>query len=71
MAVGLLRTAADSVISGVQGGRILATTELAETRLSICQKCEFLMETNRCAKCGCFVSAKVKAEMSKCPVGKW
>lgn len=71
MAVGLLKTATDSVISGLQGGRILATAELAETRLGICQKCEFLMKTSRCAKCGCFVAAKVKAEMSKCPVGNW
>ena len=71
MAVGLLKTSADTIMSGALGNNILATEQLAKTRQSICENCEFLMENSRCAKCGCFVLAKVKIEISKCPIGNW
>jgi len=72
MATGLLKVAADTVVNGVQGEPILATEELVQTRLSICQACEFFSsENSRCTKCGCFMLAKTKLQVSKCPVNKW
>ncbi len=40
-------------------------------RLSICAKCPHLKKSKRCAKCGCYMPAKVKAPMARCPIGKW
>ncbi len=49
-----------------------ASEELAESRLKICQTCEFFKVNGaRCKKCGCFMKAKTTLEMAKCPVGKW
>ena len=45
---------------------------IAEHRLSICNRCpELLQLTKQCKKCGCFMTAKTKMEMAKCPIGKW
>lgn len=49
-----------------------ATKELAELRLSICQKCPELRKiTHQCKKCGCFMNVKTKLNSAKCPIGKW
>lgn len=44
----------------------------AEDRLAICKACPELVKlTKQCLKCGCIMSAKVKLENAKCPLGKW
>ena len=41
-------------------------------RIHSCKSCEFYVEkTNRCSKCGCFLSLKAKMKTQKCPIGKW
>jgi hypothetical protein len=46
--------------------------EIAQSRLEICQGCEFFKKNgSRCKKCGCFMKLKTLIEKSKCPIGKW
>lgn len=49
-----------------------AAPELAESRMSICKSCpEYFKATTQCKQCGCFMAAKTKLNMAKCPLGKW
>ena len=46
--------------------------ELIEDRLAICNQCEWLRKTSqRCRKCGCFMTLKTTLKQAKCPLGKW
>jgi hypothetical protein len=46
--------------------------DLVEERLAICNACEWLRpKTQRCRKCGCFMSLKTTLIQAKCPMGKW
>ena len=40
-------------------------------RWDLCKGCEFLTESDRCTKCGCFMAVKHKISLAKCPIGKW
>ena len=40
-------------------------------RWDLCSSCEFLTESNKCEKCGCFMAVKHKLKMASCPIGKW
>jgi hypothetical protein len=47
-------------------------SEASKVRLDICKSCPELTKiTMQCKKCGCFMVAKTKLEISKCPIGKW
>lgn len=53
---------------------ILAKKEKVEARLNECKSCENKTNFNLvpfCKKCGCMISAKVRLENQKCPIGKW
>ena len=50
---------------------IFASSEIISQRTAICNSCEFLLLTRNCAKCGCFVDAKVRLQSSTCPMKKW
>lgn len=51
---------------------IFVDEELANTRLDICNSCDYLYApTKSCTKCGCFVVAKTKLKQQKCPIDKW
>jgi len=52
------------------GGRFLATKEKIKERESICKGCDFY-EDNKCMKCGCVMSNKIKLQVSHCPLDKW
>ena len=41
------------------------------TRWDLCLGCEFLTDSNKCEKCGCFMKVKHKLAQASCPVGKW
>ena len=46
--------------------------EEIESRLDICKACpSFKKNTQRCGKCGCFMSLKATLLQAKCPLGKW
>ena len=52
--------------------QIIVSEHIRHDRLSICNLCEHRIESvNVCSKCGCFLPAKTKLAMSKCPIGKW
>ena len=42
-----------------------------DSRLAVCNACEFMLLTGNCMKCGCFMRAKSWMKTKKCPVGKW
>jgi len=52
--------------------KILEDTSISDNRMAICKACPELMQlTSQCKKCGCFMAAKTKLELAKCPIGKW
>ena len=60
-------------LSGVdvaKGKPLLSTAEKAAERIKICEGCEFYKQS-RCIKCGCFMTAKIHLESSRCPINKW
>jgi hypothetical protein len=60
-----------------KGDKVLASDAAVTSRLVICDDCPFSspdsrpVQDRRCAKCGCFISKKVKFVTEKCPAGKW
>jgi len=47
------------------------TKEVENKRWNHCKNCTFLMKSNRCKKCGCFMKLKVKFKGAFCPIGIW
>ena len=47
--------------------------DVINERWDLCKGCEFLLSTNNCKKCGCFMKAKIRVSGSKCPLNppKW
>lgn len=72
MAKSLLGTATDVVKGVVHGDGVLVTEEIYNTRMSICDGCEFFRkEDKRCSQCGCFMEAKTRLKKTFCPIHKW
>jgi hypothetical protein len=46
------------------------TKEQYETRLTVCDRCDFRRE-NRCLKCGCWIALKARGRVFTCPEGLW
>jgi len=42
-----------------------------EQRYTICKGCEWLSDSGRCKKCGCFMKLKSRFAAMSCPIGKW
>ena len=46
--------------------------ELIESRLAICNTCEFFNKNlAKCKKCGCFMKLKSTLKKASCPIHKW
>lgn len=72
----MISNMAESVVrnakSVVAGNSLTTNSEQANSRLSICQKCEFFDKNQqRCQKCGCFMAVKTYLKAEKCPIGRW
>jgi len=53
-------------------GKPRSEEEVAQERLSICEKCDhYINLTTQCKKCGCVMKLKTKLEQASCPIGKW
>jgi len=69
MVAGAARAATQAVRSGK------ASAEVHAERLATCQACpEFIQESKRCSKCGCYMEAKawVGGDAKKlCPLNRW
>ena len=50
---------------------IMHNQEVLYSRWNLCSSCEFLTESNKCKKCGCFMKVKHKLAFARCPIGKW
>ena len=50
---------------------IIHDQEVLDMRWDLCKGCEFLNESNKCEKCGCFMKVKHKLAQASCPIGKW
>lgn len=49
-----------------------ASDAVIESRLKICQTCEFFkVNGSRCKKCHCFMKLKTELAHARCPIGKW
>lgn len=60
-----------AITNFVKNGLKIATKEVFEARLKICNDCQYKTKDWRCSQCGCYLSVKARAESEKCPVGKW
>jgi len=72
----MARNLAQSVSRNVQsvsaGNNLRLTQEEANSRLDICNTCEFFNKVqSRCTKCGCFMAVKTYLKAEKCPIGRW
>ena len=53
-------------------GEAAVSGEAFDKRMAICRACESLApETERCARCGCYVQIKARMRSQRCPAGKW
>lgn len=51
---------------------ILASVELADSRLAICERCiYFEPEARQCSECTCFVDVKTQLRRESCPRDQW
>lgn len=72
MAKSLFKTGKNVIVQGIQNRKIFAPEKLQEQRLDICRGCEnWVPNANKCTKCGCGMTDKVKFIASDCPIGKW
>jgi|688.fasta_scaffold417857_3 hypothetical protein len=50
---------------------MFVSKEIADYRLSFCQKpCEHNIN-GICKRCGCVIRVKVRLEIAECPIGLW
>ena len=54
----------------VKSGRLFTSNEVQAARIVICRACE-QFSFGRCAKCGCWTSAKSRFVTEDCPSGLW
>ena len=70
MGKNMLETAKNIAAGVIKGDGINLTEEEAKKRLSICESCEFYINS-RCSKCGCYMAVKTYLKAANCPVSKW
>ena len=59
-----------TIPSSVKHG-IIHNEDILKMRWDMCLDCEFLTDSNRCEKCGCFMKVKHKLAYASCPIGRW
>ena len=50
---------------------IIYDEQVLKARWDACLSCEFLTDSNKCKKCGCFMKVKHKIAHASCPIKKW
>ena len=74
-AAGMAQSFATASIKHIRGGLSTLTEKQKKERMDICEKCEFINNSNpdnpRCQKCSCFLVIKVGWPAEECPIGKW
>lgn len=72
----MIKNVSGSIVRNVQsvvaGNSLNVTDEEKNRRFDICKACEFFRpDSQRCSKCGCYMSLKTYLKAEKCPVGRW
>ena len=70
MGVGFGKAMAHETRGIIKGNKSVSSEEV-EARMAICHDCQFFVNDERCAKCGCFVRFKARLRTGACPIGKW
>ncbi len=61
-----------NISSVARGNELRMEPVEAEKRLDICKGCEFFDSlSQRCSKCGCYLSVKTYLKAEHCPINKW
>jgi len=63
-------TVANVVAHAASTGNIIASDEIIEKRINICNECP-RRTGGRCTLCGCYLNAKAGLQASSCPANKW
>lgn len=64
----LVTIATDAFLGKVE----YAPKEVQQSRIDTCKACpEFNSKISVCKKCGCYCPAKVKFQISECPLKRW
>ena len=72
MAKGFLNSAQDVISGAISGDGVLASEEVYNHRMSICNSCVyFKQQENRCTQCGCYMEVKTRFKKTFCPIHKW
>ena len=72
MAKNLGKSLVKTVKAAATGKGIVASSDLALQRASICKACPwFVAKGQRCSKCGCVVPLKIYFEEEECPIKRW
>jgi hypothetical protein len=45
--------------------------DIAEKRYTICKSCDKFNKLKFCEECNCFMPAKVRIALARCPLKKW
>lgn len=48
-----------------------ASIDVQQTRMSICNSCQYQVNNESCSKCSCLLANRVKYIEMFCPEGKW
>lgn len=72
MAKTVAQAGIDTIKHIVSGKGAICSQEEEDARMAICKKCQFYIpEKNRCQKCGCFLTLKLKLKAVSCPIRLW
>lgn len=66
----LVLSLANAIRHAVKTGKLSASDEVIENRITTCRACNDL-RGNRCLSCGCFVVLKTAIASEKCPKAYW
>jgi hypothetical protein len=58
----------------IKGEQIIISNEQENERRSACSSCSYKTKSfgvEKCDKCGCYISLKIKFATENCPIGKW
>lgn len=58
------------IINIIQGEFDMASAEIRQQRLDICNSCDKKME-DTCSECSCLLSVRTSYQEITCPIGKW
>lgn len=70
MSRNLIKTGWNAMKNVAAGNQLIASSEEAYRRLTICESCSNYKE-KRCTLCGCFMEQKAHLQVAECPANKW